>query len=97
MPDTGRIMNGSTPPQSVAHTVFEGQTVAYTELTSLTDSDLTPAQFSNADLTFEEGTAVNIQLQPADTTWTTSVNISPAGSGLVYDTASRMLQARLPM
>ena len=95
MPNTGRIMNGATPPQSVAHTVFQGQTVTYTEITSLTDSDLTPAVFSSADLTYEEGTAVNIQLQPVDTAWATSVDISPAGSGLVYDTASRMLQGTL--
>ena len=91
MPSTGATMTGTSAPTGDA--VITDAT--YTEITSRTNADLTPTQFSNADLTYEEGTAVNIQLQPADTTYTTSVSISPVGSGLVYDTSSRMLQGTL--
>lgn len=95
MPDTGRIMNGTTPPQDVAHTVFMGNTVTYTEISSLTNSDLAPPMPSFADLTQEEGTIVNMQLQPADTTYSTSASVSPSGSGLVYNNSTKMLQGTL--
>ena len=64
---------------------FSGNVMNYTEITSLTDSDLTPTQFVGSDLTQEEGTNVNAQVTPAGATWSTSVDISPLGSGLVYD------------
>ncbi|MCP4272828.1 MAG: hypothetical protein GY781_12830, partial [Gammaproteobacteria bacterium] len=64
---------------------FSGNTINWTEVTSLTDADLTPAQFSGSDITQEEGTNVNIQVTPAGASWTTSVSITPSGSGLVYD------------
>ena len=67
---------------------FSGNTVTYTEVTSLTDADLTPSQFSSADISQEEGTNVNIQVTPAGASWSTSVTISPSGSGLVYDNYS---------
>ena len=93
MPTTGNTMTGSAAPAGLWLQDFGG--ITYTEITSLTNADLTPSQFTNADLTYQEGTAVNIPLQPADTTYTTSVSISPSGSGLVYDTASKMLQGTL--
>jgi len=64
---------------------FSGNAVVYTEITSLTNSDLTPSQFSANDITQEEGTNVNIQVTPAGATWSSSVTITPSGSGLVYD------------
>ena len=64
---------------------FSGNVMNYTEITSLTDSDLTPTQFVGSDLTQEEGTNVNAQVTPAGATWSTSVTITPSGSGLVYD------------
>ena len=67
---------------------FSGNTINWTEVTSLTDADLTPPQFSSADITQEEGTNVNIQVTPAGASWTTSVSITPSGSGLVYDNYS---------
>ena len=85
MPDTGRIMNGATPPQDIAHTVFLGNTVTYTEITSQTNADLTPPQFSQTDMSREEGTAVNIQINPQGHSWSTTVDISPTGSGLVFN------------
>ena len=82
--------NGGTHVGTSAPTGSE-----YTEITSVTDSDLTPATFSNADLTYQEGTVVNQPMAPADATFTTSVDISPAGSGLVYNTSTQMLQGTL--
>ena len=67
---------------------FSGNAVTYTEVTSLTNADLTPPQFSILDISQEEGTNVNIQVTPAGASWTTSVSISPSGSGLVYDNYS---------
>ncbi len=64
---------------------FNGNAVAYTEITSLGNSDLAPPAFSATAVTQEEGTAVNIQVAPAGSTWSSSVSISPSGSGLVYD------------
>ena len=95
MPDTGRIMNGATPPQDAAHTVFMGNNVTYTEITSLTNADLTPPAFSGTNITQEEGTAVNIQINPQDVSYSTSVSISPSGSGLVYNSTSSTVQGTL--
>jgi len=81
MPDNGQMAGVGAP----YNMVFDGQTVLFTEITSLTDSDLTPTAFSGSGITQEEGTAVNIQVTPAGASWSSSVVISPAGSGLVYD------------
>ena len=64
---------------------FSNNPVTYTEITSLTNADLTPTAFTSADITQEEGTNVNIQVTPAGATWSSSVTITPSGSGLVYD------------
>jgi hypothetical protein len=64
---------------------FNGNAVTYTEVTSLTNADLTPTQFSSSDYTYQEGTAVNLQVTPQGASWSTSVSITPSGSGLVYD------------
>ena len=89
--------DASTYHHTVAPTgqTFNGQTVAYTEITSLTNADLTPASFTGSDFTYEEGTVVNLQLMPAGATWTQSATISPAGSGLVYNTSNGYLQGTL--
>ena len=81
MPTNGQ-MAGTGAPYNM---VFDGQTVLFTEITSLTDSDLTPSAFSASDITQEEGTNVNIQVTPAGAVWSSSVTITPSGSGLVYD------------
>jgi hypothetical protein len=75
-------MNGTSAPAS---DLTLGQAATYTEITSLTDSDLAPSAFSGSDITQEEGTNVNIQVTPAGAAWSTSVSITPSGSGLVYD------------
>ena len=77
---------GYTPHTSApSATTFSGNTVTYTEVTSLSNADLTPTQFGASNITQEEGTNVNIQVTPAGATWSSSVSISPSGSGLVYD------------
>lgn len=82
MPDTNGEMSGTSAP---AADLTLGQPASYTEITSLSNADLTPAQFSSLDITQEEGTNVNIQVTPAGASWSTSVSITPSGSGLVYD------------
>ena len=86
MPDTNNTMTATVPPTNAQ--TFEGNAINWTEITSLTNSDLTPPQFSNLDISQEEGTNVNIQVTPAGASWTTSVSITPSGSGLVYDNYS---------
>ena len=78
MPDTGRIMNGSTPPQDVAHTVFMGNVVTFTEITSLTNADLVPTAFTDTTITVDELSSVNYQLSPVDVGYTTSIGGIPA-------------------
>ena len=74
---------------------FSGNTINWTTITSLTNADLTPAQFSGSDYTHQEGTVVNLQLYPAGATFTQSVSITPTGSGLVYNSSTGYLQGTL--
>ena len=92
MPDTNGEMAGTSAP--AADTTL-GVTATYTEITSLTDADLTPSAFVGSDFTYEEGTVVNIQLMPAGAAFTQSVSISPANSGMVYNSVSGYLQGTL--
>ena len=82
MPTSNSTMTGTSAPTT---DTTLGQSATYTEITSLTNSDLTPSQFSILDISQEEGTAVNIQVTPQGASWSTSVSITPSGSGLVYD------------
>jgi hypothetical protein len=75
MPDNGQ-MAGVNAPYNM---VFDGQTVLFTEITSLTDSDLAPSPFSGPDYTFAEGDTVAIQVSPQDVGYTTSVSGLPQG------------------
>jgi len=80
--DTATYQHNSAPDGTET---FSGNAVAYTEITSLTNSSFVPSQFSSNDITQEEGTNVNLQVTPAGASWSTSVTITPSGSGLVYD------------
>ena len=73
---------------------FEGNSVAYTEISSRTNADLAPPLFTQADLTYQEGTVLNLQVTPAGASWSTSASISPTGSGLVFD-GNSMFQGTL--
>jgi hypothetical protein len=88
MPEASHDPTNYTFSVAPSTTTFSGNPVTYTEITSLTNADLTPPQFSGSDITQEEGTNVNIQVTPAGASWTTSVSISPSSSGLVYDNYS---------
>ena len=91
MPTTNSTMTATSAP--TADTTL-GQSATYTEITSLTNADLTPTAFSGNDITQEEGTNVNIQVSPQDVTYSTSVDISPSGSGLVFN-GSYLIQGTL--
>ena len=82
MPDTGGTMTATVAPSGIT---FEGNLINYTEITSLSNADLAPPVFGASDITQEEGTNVNIQVTPQGATWSSSVSISPSGSGLVFD------------
>ena len=82
---TGGTHNGTAAPTDQA----------YTEITSYTNADLAPSTFSGNDFTYEEGTVVNLQLYPQGATWSQSVEVTPTGSGLVYNTSTGYLQGTL--
>jgi len=81
MPTNGQLA-GTGAPYNIN---FDGNVALFTEITSLTDSDLTPTAFSASDVVQQEGSNVNIQVTPAGAVWSSSVTITPSGSGLVYD------------
>ena len=69
MPDNGQ-MNGIIAPYNI---VFNGQTVLFTEITSLTNAALTPTAFSDTTITVNELTQINYQLSPVDVDYVTSI------------------------
>ena len=83
MPDANSTMTATVAPTNAQ--TFMGNAINWSEVTSLTNADLTPPQFSSTDYTYQEGTVVNLQVTPAGASWSTSVSITPSGSGLVYD------------
>ena len=76
MPDTMSTMTGSNTP---TYDLSFGQAAAYTEITSLTNADLVPPVFTYSDITQQEGSAINIQTQPQDTGYTTTITGLPNG------------------
>jgi hypothetical protein len=60
---------------------FSGNTIAYTEITTLTNADLAPPSFLDWNLTISELGAVNIAVAPADADFTTTITDND-GSGL---------------
>ena len=91
MADTGSEMTGATIPTGI----FMSTAINYTEITSQTNADLTPAAFTFNDLMYQELTTVNLQLYPAGASFTQSVSIDVMGSGLVYNNTSGYLQGTL--
>ena len=80
--DASTYQHSSAPSGSET---FNGVVVTYTEVSSRTNAELVPSAYVGTNLTQEEGTNVNIQVSPQDVTYSTSVDISPSGSGLVYN------------
>ena len=85
MPEASHDPTSYQYSSAPSNETFNGQPANYTEITSLTNADLTPPQFSSLDYSYQEGTVVNLQITPAGASWSTSVSITPSGSGLVYD------------
>ena len=89
--DASTYQHTSAPTRGIT---FNGNDVTYTIITSLTNADLAPPLFTQADLTYQEGTVLNLQVAPAGASWSTSASISPTGSGLIFDGGS-MFQGTL--
>ena len=79
MPDTNSVMNTSALPSSAQ--TFEGQTINWTEITTLTNAQMVPAPFSAQTITVNELSAVNVQLHPQDASYITSI-VDTDNSGL---------------
>ena len=75
MPDTGSEEAGSAAPTGT----FQGNTINWTEVTTLVDADLAPSAFSSSTVTVDELTSVAIQIHPAGATWSTTIT-DPSGN-----------------
>ena len=94
MPEASHDPTNYSHSSAPSTTTFNGVTVNYTEVTSLTNADLAPPLFTQSDLSYQEGSVLNLQVTPAGASWSTSASISPAGSGLIFD-GSSMFQGTL--
>ena len=92
MPDTNAVHNGTFAPVS---DLTLGQPANYTEITSLSNSDLAPAAYADTSFTIDEGQTINIQTQPQDTGYTTTFANLPLGligfAGNVNGTAPQVV------
>ena len=91
MPNTAHSMNHGLSPVGQSMT-FEGNAINWTEITSLSNADLVPSAFSGLDQSVDELESVNIQTQPQDTAYTTTITGLPpalvdAGGGMIQGTA----------
>jgi len=92
MPEASHDPTSYSYSTAPAIETFNGNAVAYTEITSLTDAALAPPAFTGSDLTVDELSSVNYQTQPVDTGYVTTFTNLPtglidAGSGTVSGTA----------
>jgi len=69
-PANGFINNGTFAP---AADLTLGQPATYTEITSLTNADLSPSTFPDTAITVDELSAVNYQLSPVDAGYITTI------------------------
>lgn len=83
MPNTQFQMDYELTPEEDGNTTFQGSTITWTEIPSLTNADLAPSAFSGSDFSFSENASVNIQVAPQDASWTTTVSGLP--DGLSFD------------
>jgi hypothetical protein len=90
-PDTGFTDAATSAPSGV---LFEGNSVTFTEITSLTDADLAPAAFTSSTTVVDELASVNINVHPAGAAWTTTVSGLP--TGLSYDSVSGFINGTAP-
>lgn len=84
LPTTGSQYETDIP--SLINPMLSSTDPAYTEISSLTNSDLVPSTFIGSNYIQQEGASLNIQINPIGMLpYTTQVDITPAGSGLVWD------------
>ena len=83
MPNTQFQMDYELTPVEDGNTTFQGSTITWTEIPSVTNADLVPSAFSGSDFSFNENETVNIQVTPAGASWSTTVSGLP--SGLSFD------------
>ena len=93
MPDTGATMAGASAPDGTE--TFDGNLINWTEITTLSDSQLTPSAFSGSDYNLDEEESVNIQTQPQDTAYVTTfaglpAGLSDAGGGMIQGTTQHV-------
>jgi hypothetical protein len=77
MPTTGDEEAGTSIPTGT----FHGNTINWSEVTTLTNADLAPTAFSDATFTVDENAGINIPVTPTDADFTTTV-FDADGSGL---------------
>ena len=82
MPEHGNNMGSSIDPTTVIN-LFEGQPVTYTEITSLSNADLTPPAFQNTTIYIDELTQLNYQVSPVDVGYATTIATAVPGWSLV--------------
>ncbi len=93
LPTTGSQDKTTVP--SLINAMLASTDPVYTEISSLTNADLVPSAFVGSNYIQQEGTALNIQINPMGMLpYSTNVDVTPAGSGLVWDNVS-MLQGTL--
>ena len=80
MPDNGNTMpmHSPTPPLNTAE-------ITYTEIPTLADGGFGPTAFYGPNITVNEGDLLNIQTQPADTFYITTISGAPAGVVVTSD------------
>jgi hypothetical protein len=77
-PTNGHTHNGTQSPEDFV-TLFMGNPINWTEITSQTNADLAPTAYSDYTLTVNELATLHHQTQPADSGYTTSFSNLPAG------------------
>ena len=78
IPTTGYTDDGADAPSGQT---FQSNPVQWTEVTTLTNADLIPQAYTDNTVTVNELQSVNIAVQPADTSYTTTITDNN-GSGL---------------
>lgn len=79
-PATGFTNDGTDAPTGGT---FQGNAIAWTEVTTLTNADLAPEAYTDQTVTVDELAAVNIPLAPVDVSYSTTISGQPAGLTLV--------------
>ena len=77
-PTTGFTNNGSAEPSGT----FQSNPISWTEITSLVNTDLVPAAYTDTTIEVNELSAVNIQTAPADIGYSTTLTDNDS-SGLI--------------